>query len=426
MIKSMQQRAIEQQKALLLLSKKQWLAGHENILESLHLATETAAATLNIQRCSVWLYENDKSILRCMDLYDKKLNRHESGMELTASDYPNYFSALYKERIIAADDAHTYKYTSEFSENYLTPFGINSMLDAPIWLGGDTIGVLCCEHTGPKRTWEIDEQNFAASVADFASIAFELAEHKKTTDELRQHKIRLQAMVKERTNELNDKNMELEAFCYSVSHDLRAPLRHIDGYLAMIEEDYADKIDTPGQEIIKRIRNSAEKMRTMIDALLYLSQLSAQTLNISSINLSQLLQDIVSQLDYDNRAVTINIHETSNINGDIKLLRIALTNLLENALKYTSKSPNPYIEFGSSQEGNRTIFFLRDNGCGFDMQYNDKLFVAFQRLHRQEEYEGTGIGLSTVYRVIQRHGGHIWAEAEVGKGATFYFYLSDQ
>lgn len=179
--KNLDQRAKEQQDALLLLSQKQWLAGKNDVAESLRLATEIASQTLGVQRCSIWLYAENKTIIQCLDLFDSQKQEHQAGLVLSSEKYPSYFEGLFKERIINADDAYTHKYTYEFKDSYLKPHGIRSMLDAPIRLKGQTVGVLCCEHVGDTRHWEIDEMNFAASVADFASISFELSEHKKNS-----------------------------------------------------------------------------------------------------------------------------------------------------------------------------------------------------------------------------------------------------
>ena len=424
MKREMEIRAEEQQRALALLNQKQWLAGHENIALSLNLATETAAITLNIKRVSVWLYENNKTSIKCIDLFLQDKDSHESGLALSKSDYPKYFDALSKERIIAANDAHTNEHTAEFSEGYLKPLGISSMLDAPIKLGGKSVGVLCCEHIGDNRTWQIDEQIFTASVADFCSIAFELSEHKKTSDELRKHQNRLESMIAERTLDLEIKNKELEAFSYTISHDLRSPLRHVNGYLEIIEEDCSDKLSEIEKDYIARTRKSVVKMYEMIDAILHLSRISSQALKKKPIKLSELVLEISDQLTINNPNVEFDIEETQIIYGDEPLLRVAITNLLENAIKYSAKSDSPLIEFGYKMEDDHAVFFVRDNGCGFDMKYAHKLFDVFQRLHNDKEYKGSGIGLSTVHKVIQRHHGKIWSESKIDKGSCFYFTLS--
>ena len=420
----MEFRAEEQQKALALLNQKQWLAGHENISQSFKLATETAATTLDIKRVSVWLYENNKKNITCVDLFLQESANHESGSVLNKTDYPKYFDALSKERIIAADDAHTNEYTAEFSEKYLKPLNITSMLDAPIKLGGKGVGVLCCEHIGEQRSWKIDEKIFAASVADFCSIALELSEHKKTSDELRKHQNRLETMIAERTIDLEIKNKELEAFSYTISHDLRSPLRHVNGYLEIIEEDCREKLSEIEKDYISRTRKSVVKMYDMIDAILHLSRISAQTIKKLPIKLSDLALEISDQLTINNPKVEFDIEETPIAHGDEDLLRIAISNLLENAIKYSSKKSSPLIEFGSNMENDIQVFYIRDNGCGFDMKYSHKLFDVFQRLHNDSEYKGSGIGLSTVYKVIERHRGKIWAKSEIDNGTTFYFTLN--
>ena len=422
-IHDMIQRAGEQQQALLQLSKMQWLSGHNDILDSIKLATKVASNTLGVQRCSVWLYDNDKTCIKCLDMYDSHKQKHDAGAVLESRDFPHYFEALSKERIICADDAINNKYTHEFSEVYLKPNRITSMLDAPIWLGGNSIGVLCCEHVGERRDWEIDEQNFAASVADFASIAFELAEHKKTSDELRQHKNQLELIVEERTRELIEKNNDLEAFSYSITHDLRAPLRHISGYLTMLEEDYGDKIDETGIDYIRTTIKSVKDINSMIDSVLKLSKASISDIKHSPVNLSDLLKEISSQIDISSESVTLNIIDTPQVMGDKSLMQIALTNMLENALKYTQKTEKPYIEFGLKEIDNVPTYYIKDNGCGFERRYAEKVFEVFKRLHSKAEYDATRIGLSTVERIIRKHGGQVWADGEVNKGATFYFTL---
>jgi len=248
-------------------------------------------------------------------------------------------------------------------------------------------------------------------------------ENKKISEELRNHKIKLESIIEERTKELKDKNLELDAFSYSVSHDLRAPLRHMSGYLNIIEEDFSDDIDELGLEYLKRSMQSLAKMNYMIDSMLQLSRISDREIIKKPLNLSQLMSEISENIIIEGQNIALKIDDTPDSLGDAGLLRIALSNLLENAIKYTKKKSTPLIEFGSIRENDKTVFFIRDNGSGFNMQYADKLFVPFQRLHSQSEFEGIGIGLSTVQRVIRKHKGEIRAEGKVGKGAVFFFDL---
>ena len=221
---------------------------------------------------------------------------------------------------------------------------------------------------------------------------------------------------------------ELDAFAYSVSHDLRAPLRSIDGFSQILLEDYADKLDDAGRQALERVRAATQRMGGLIDDLLKLSRVSRGELRKERVDLSGIARAIVK--DYTGRAVEMTIAPGLVVEGDPQLLRVALENLLGNAWKYTSKRSDARIEFGELQEpserGDRgRVFYVRDNGAGFDMRYADKLFGAFQRLHGANEFEGTGVGLATVQRILRRHGGHIWAEAKVGAGATFYFTVGE-
>jgi light-regulated signal transduction histidine kinase (bacteriophytochrome) len=222
-------------------------------------------------------------------------------------------------------------------------------------------------------------------------------------------------------------NRELEAFSYSVAHDLRAPLRGVDGFSQALLEDYADKLDDEGQQYLRHLRQSAQQMGRLIDDLLALSRVTRGELVREPVDLSALAQDVIRQLQKAerDRRVEVVVEAGISAEGDARLLRIALENLLGNAWKFTAKSAAPRIEVGmASGDGDRT-YFVRDNGAGFDMAYASKLFGVFQRLHSTDEFEGTGIGLATVQRIINRHGGRIWATGEVGRGATFSFTLSE-
>ena len=218
---------------------------------------------------------------------------------------------------------------------------------------------------------------------------------------------------------------ELEAFSYSVSHDLRAPLRAIDGYSRLIMDDYASLLDADGRQYLENVRISTQRMGALIDDLLKLSRVSRAELNRETVSLSDIATEITTQLCQREagRQIQITIQPGITAEGDPNLLHLALENLLDNAWKFTGREPTAQIIFGIREVDGERVFYVKDNGAGFDMRYSDRLFEAFQRLHSQEEYEGTGVGLATVKRIIQRHGGRIWTEAEAGVGATFYFTL---
>lgn len=236
---------------------------------------------------------------------------------------------------------------------------------------------------------------------------------------------RIEHILRRNTEKLAAANKELEAFSYSVSHDLRAPLRTMKGFCEILLEDYSNILDTVGQDYLRRIVKGADTMSTLIDDMLDLAKISRQEIHFQQVNLSSIAASIVEELRQQSpqRDAAVVIHENITAYGDPRLLHIALTNLLGNAWKYTGKTSKPRIEFGSYNKDNEIIFFIRDNGAGFSMEYADKLFKPFQRLHSESEFSGTGVGLPIVQRVINRHGGRIWAEAEIGKGAAFYFTL---
>jgi len=232
----------------------------------------------------------------------------------------------------------------------------------------------------------------------------------------------LEERVQQRTAELETTNRELEAFSYSVSHDLRAPLRTVDGFSVALEEDYGAQLEGDGKHYLKRIRVGVQRMGQLIDALLQLSRITRAELSTEIIDLSALAAGVAEEMGHSSPLVAFTIEEKLCTQGDPRLLRTVFENMFGNAVKFTSKVAHPQVNFGWSPE--RKAYFVRDNGAGFDQQYAGKLFVAFQRLHGDKDFQGTGIGLATVARVIARHHGHIWAEAVEGHGATFWFTLS--
>ena len=236
----------------------------------------------------------------------------------------------------------------------------------------------------------------------------------------------LEERVEQRTEELEISNKELEAFSYSVSHDLRAPLRTIDGFSLALEEDFSDKLDDKGRDYISRVRNGVQRMGTLIDSLLQLSRVTRSETQRERVDLSELATLVFNEIHAGEPQRTVNWDAQPRImaEADPRLLRIALENLIGNAWKFTAKTANAKIAFGSSVRDGQTVYFIRDNGAGFDMQYVDRLFTAFQRLHGEREFKGSGIGLATVSRIIHRYHGSIWAEGSPGQGATFFFTLT--
>jgi|GEM_PF-4301276 len=268
-------------------------------------------------------------------------------------------------------------------------------------------------------------------VLAFNTMLDRVAQREKERDlaevQLKQHRDHLEELVQERTAELEASNKELEAFSYSVSHDLRAPLRSIHGFCQMLLEDYADNLDRNGLDYLQRVQTSALNMGQLIEDLLQLARITRSDFHKQQLDISSLAQETINKLRQQNPEREIEIRLQNNVyaEGDQHLLSVALDNLLENAWKYTGKTPHPRIEFGSQHSSNgHDTYFVKDNGVGFDMKYADKIFLAFQRLHSKEDFPGTGVGLATVERVIDRHGGKIWAESEIGKGTIIYFTLN--
>jgi len=234
----------------------------------------------------------------------------------------------------------------------------------------------------------------------------------------------LEQRIKERTRELEAANNELESFSYSVSHDLRAPLRSLDGYSRVLIEDYGSKLDDEGRRILSVIMRNAQRMGQLIDDLLAFSRLGKQNVAKVTLDMNAISRRVVDELrprDRDN--IEIKINSLSEAQGDSSMVRQVMANLVSNALKYSMKKEKAIIEIGGYQEKNCNVYYVKDNGAGFDMRYYDKLFGVFQRLHTGNEFEGTGVGLALVHRIIIKHGGKVWAEGKVDAGATFYFSL---
>lgn len=255
----------------------------------------------------------------------------------------------------------------------------------------------------------------------------DVTEKKKADAAIKKLNEELEQRVADRTALLEEANKELESFSYSVSHDLRSPLRGIDGWSQALEEDYLGKLDAQADDYLKRIRTETQRMNQLIEGLLKLAQIGKTSVVPETLNLSEIAEQVVARLREENpdREVNVIIEPDLKAKGDYNLIEIVLTNLLSNAWKFTAKKMDGTIELGSTNQNGKRVFFVRDNGAGFDMTFADKLFGAFQRLHKSTDFPGTGVGLATVKRIITRHGGSIWVESQVDKGTTFHFNLGE-
>jgi signal transduction histidine kinase len=319
---------------------------------------------------------------------------------------------------------------------YALAAALQGQISEPILALANTATAVATQQDYFARAPKFGEDELGQLADAFNQMLGRLEEQKK---ELQQHATRLEQRVAERTEELEHRNealrrnaaellaanTELDAFAYSVSHDLRAPLRSIDGFSQVVLEDYAGQLGDAGRDALQRVRAASQRMATLIDDLLKLARVTRAEMRTERVDLSGIAREIVLDIQRatPDREVDFAIAPDLEAQGDTRLLRVVLDNLLRNGWKYTGKHPKPRVEFTAVDDNGDRVFVIKDNGAGFDMRYADKLFGVFQRLHSAAEFEGTGVGLATVRRIITRHGGRIWAEGAVDQGATFFFTL---
>jgi PAS domain S-box-containing protein len=282
-----------------------------------------------------------------------------------------------------------------------------------LWLDGNTQPLFRPGKTAPY-----------AVVASF----FDITHRMQLEAEIQKLNADLEQKVNQRTSDLTLANEDLESFSYSISHDLRAPLRAIEGFSQALLEDHQKNLDAEGKRLLKSVSRNALRMAQLIDNLLAFSRIGRKNLIQQKVTMNPLVKSVVAELlsVEPKRSVATDIKSLTDAQGDSAMIRQVWTNLLSNALKFTRRQPEPHIEVGCSEENGQLVYYVRDNGAGFDMQFADKLFGVFQRLHEPEEFEGTGVGLAIVQRIVRKHGGRVWAESRVNQGATFYFSLPNQ
>ncbi len=362
--------------------------------------------------------------------------RHR-GEALSSADLPvailNYVKRT-REQVVLDNAAADARFSADA---YIARQRPKSVLCLPIVRQTELVGLFYLENnltTGaftPERLAVLELLASQAAIslenaALYTNLSQENADRKRAEAEVRKLNEDLERRVAERTAQLSAANRELEAFSSAVSHDLRAPLRTINGFSQAVLEDYGDKLDEEGKNYLHQVRKASNRMGMLIDDMLNLSRVTRTAMERRDVDLSELVRELLDELKRSDREreVELVIPERLSARCDERLLRIALQNLLSNAWKFTSKRKDARITFGTiGQRDGRTVYFLRDNGAGFDMNHASKLFTPFERLHTNADFPGNGIGLATVQRVMDRHGGRVWAEGAVGQGATFYFTL---
>ncbi len=383
--------------------------------ELLHQVVDLIGNTFGYYNVAIFLVESDKIVLKAALLPTLRPRENHVRLRIGFEGVTGMVAGS-GEPLLVPD-------VSEYDRYYaaLENMDTKSELAVPIMLKDVVIGVLDVQSAGLNAFSQSDVFTLQI-IADQLAVAIE---NVRLYEQIWGYATELEQRVTERTAELEAVNKELEAFAYSVSHDLRAPLRAINGFSLALLEDYSGKLDDMGENYLQRVRTASQRTGTLIDDILTLSRISRGDINRETVNLSDIVQEVTAELQATEpkRQVTVIIKEGVKVEGDARLLRVMLENLLGNAWKFTGKHTRTRIEFGYTENEGETICFVRDDGAGFDMAYANKLFGAFQRLHPVAEFEGTGIGLATVQRIINRHGGRVWAEGAVGQGATFYFSL---
>ncbi len=297
--------------------------------------------------------------------------------------------------------------------------GVRYYLAVPMIAGGELIGAV--SFGSEVDIFPSEKVQIAQEVATQLAIAITQA---RLLERVRGHTVELESRVRERTAQLETANRELESFSYSVSHDLRAPLRAIDGFSRIVQEDYAGKLDEEGKRLLGVIRDNSQKMAQLIDDLLEYSRLGRKLLSSAVIDVKRMVEEVLEELLASGESSPrLEVGALPAARGDATLLKQAWTNLLANAIKFSGKRGQAVIEVSGQENGAESVYCVKDNGAGFDMRYYEKLFKVFQRLHHEEEFKGTGVGLAIVQRVVSRHGGRVWAESKVDEGAAFYFAL---
>lgn len=386
---------------------------------SLEQVTETAARTLGSDAVGAWLFDEAGSALVCRDRFLTLQGLHEHGARMETSRIPRYVAAVESARVVMAQDAAADPRTSEWS-------GVSSTLDAAIRHRGRVAGVLRFEHHGASRTWTLEDQEFASSVADRVALWLLENDRRKGEEEIRRLNTSLEMRVGERTQQLQESLEEQEQFAYSVSHDLRAPLRAMSGFSQALFEDYAGSLDETGREYARRIMDATARMDALIKDLLAYSRLSRAEIQLQPVDLNPLVAGVLHQLNLERveRRAIIDVGEPLlAVKANALTLTQVILNLVSNAMKFVDDKTDPRVKIRTEERGNRVRLWIEDNGIGILPEHQDRIFRVFERLNRVERYPGTGIGLALVRKAMTRMDGSAGVESDGRKGSRFWVEL---
>lgn len=408
------ERILNHQRTLLRLTKDV-----KRDLESItKMTVEEAAKALQVERVSIWFLHEQYSELVCEQLYSLHRGPQESGQRIRASDYPAYFDAIENSRILAANHARDDLRTCGLTENYFAPLGIVSLMEAPIRLHAKLLGVVSFESVGSVREWSLEEQDFAASLADMIALQVESNERKKLERALAKANEHLAETVRD----LRRSNKELQDFAYVAAHDLKAPLRGIGTLTDWIASDYADKFDEQGRQQLGMLKGRVARLSELIDSILHYSEIGRVSLRTERVDFNHLVRDVIAMLDPPERVEIVIEGPLPVVVCEKTRLGQVFRNLIDNAVKYADK-PGTRIEIGCREQEEFWRFSVSDNGPGIEEKYFDKIFQIFQTLAPRDERESMGIGLAIVKKIVDLCGGSVWVESKLGEGTTFFFTL---
>ncbi|HZE96884.1 MAG TPA: PAS domain S-box protein [Planctomycetota bacterium] len=414
-------RLIRNQAALLEMS-----GGDTGDLEAvLRRMTEIVALTIGAARAGIWFFDADRKELQCRDQYSADSGLHEQGGRLETARLRQYLSSLESSRVLAADERATDLRLAELAKDP-GEAGIASSLDVAVRHRGRTAAVLRLGREGEPRPWLPEEQDFAASAADRVSLWMAEIERRRDEEEIRRLNTNLEARVKERTGQLTEALEEQEQFAYSVSHDLRAPLRAMSGFSQALYEDYASVLDGMGREYAKRIMDASERMDALIKDLLAYSRLSRAEIRLEKVDPGKLVADVLGQLEVERleRRAVVEVQEPLlPVKGNALTLTQVILNLVGNAFKFVGKDVAPRLRIRTEERGGRVRIWFEDNGIGILPTHQDRIFRIFERLNRQEHYPGTGIGLAMVRKAMSRMDGSCGVESDGLSGSRFWVDL---